>query len=160
LAIPPLDDNGYLPPGVHLCSLTEIVARFVYNEHRRRIWDGFEEYAGLIKGFEEISAIYFDGSFIGDCETPSDLDLSIEFRTLYDWSRLGRANPEVFGFRLVKSRYCVDVLPVTAEIYSWQLPDGNVNKDPRIYFQNIRPEEIEKRQLPIGSQKGILSAPL
>ncbi len=91
--------------GVHQCTLDEIEKRFVYTNHRRQIWTRFTEYFNLIKDFGEIQAVYLDGSFVADIRPPNDLDIALEFVSLYHWGRLRRKSPELFDGDLIKQKW-------------------------------------------------------
>jgi len=61
--IPEFDENGNLPPGIYWASWEEILNKFGYTEHRRKLIDG------LHKGITALSEvgckeIYIDGSFV------------------------------------------------------------------------------------------------
>jgi hypothetical protein len=40
--IPPFEDNGYLPPGVHFATLDEVEVRFGQGSELRRVTDALE----------------------------------------------------------------------------------------------------------------------
>lgn len=150
VSIPHLNQYNLLPAGVHECSIDEIENTFVYNSIRRQIWDSFIDYFNLIKNLSEIESIYIDGSFVTDRESPSDVDIAIEFVSLYDWGRLRRAHPELFDEAVIKERWHLDYLPCAPQMRSWQ------GTDARDFFQGLEAKDIEKRGIPKETKKGIL----
>jgi hypothetical protein len=75
--IPDLIDVGgpwkVLPPGIHDASLEEIGDRFLTNDHRRRLFEGFIAAVEALRsaGCKEI---LLDGGFVGENPKPSDFD--------------------------------------------------------------------------------------
>lgn len=72
--IPPLNEHGYLPPGVHRTTLDEVIARFgVGNDQRvaqgqSLIWlVPLCRAAGIVK-------LLINGSFVTDRGEPNDVD--------------------------------------------------------------------------------------
>jgi hypothetical protein len=150
LPIPPLNEYKLLPEGAHECELDEIESRFVHTPRRKQIWMRFIEYFELIKEFTEIHAVYVDGSFVADIKTPSDLDIAVEFVSVYHWGRLKRAIPELFDEKLIKEKWLLDFLPCAPEMMPYQ------GADARVFFQDVKVQDIEKLGAPKGTKKGIL----
>ena len=77
--IPPLDDNGYLPPGVHPATLDEIDAHFgQLSELRSAQMESVRWMADLaIRGGAE--RIILNGSFVTDIMEPNDVDCVLLF---------------------------------------------------------------------------------
>ena len=75
--IPKLIDIGspwkVLPPGVHDATLSEIEETFASNEHRIRLFSGFEK---AVKALFKAGCrtIYLDGSFVTGKPLPRDYD--------------------------------------------------------------------------------------
>ena len=72
--IPPFNDDGYLPPGLHPATLEEIAARFGQESELRQVqmeslnWlVGLAWRAGVLK-------IVVNGSFVTDKLEPNDVD--------------------------------------------------------------------------------------
>ncbi len=150
LPIPPFTSHGILPIGIHDCTLSEIEGVFVYNERRRRIWDGFQRYYRRIEPVSELDLLYLDGSFVTDWEQPSDIDVVIEYPDDATFLRLIAAHRFLKDRVFVKSSYRVDMLPCLPV-----LPPG-VN-DLREYFQYVKLEDAIRRGLsPSQARKGIL----
>lgn len=71
--IPNFEDNGDLPPGIHLVSWEEFVARYGTSPHRQAL------IAGLKRGLEVLTragchVAYIDGSFVTAKDVPRDFD--------------------------------------------------------------------------------------
>jgi hypothetical protein len=72
--IPPFDDNGYLPLGVHRATLDEIVERFGRESEMR------EAQAESVRWLEDlakragVARIVLNGSFVTDVLEPNDVD--------------------------------------------------------------------------------------
>jgi hypothetical protein len=73
MTIPPFDDDGNLPPGIHFCTWDEFLARFDTTEQRSRLIEGLKE------AMEHLLAagcrtIYINGSFVTNKLNPNDFD--------------------------------------------------------------------------------------
>lgn len=129
MAIPQLDENGHLPPGVHEASLAEIRKRFgQFRETDRRVelctkLDAFVREAnesGIVK------ALIIDGSFVTSKAQPGDVDLIVVLREPLDLAAELRPDQyNVVSAKRVKARYRFDVL------YSTQAPE---TLDPLVEF--------------------------
>lgn len=78
MPIPDLTDKGLLPTGLFDCELSEIEARYVYNDRRRAIWTAFSSFLPSLLKIPEVDIVYVDGSFTTDKDNPSDIDIIIE----------------------------------------------------------------------------------
>jgi hypothetical protein len=72
--IPPFDDSGRLPPGVHAANLDEIEARFGRQSELRRVQ--MESIRWLIELALKagVERIILNGSFVTDIIDPNDVD--------------------------------------------------------------------------------------
>lgn len=73
MTIPPFDENGNLPPGIHYCTWDEFIDRFETTPRRVRL------IRGLIKAMKHLQAagcrtFYINGSFVTDKLDPGDFD--------------------------------------------------------------------------------------
>lgn len=71
--LPPFEDSGNLPKGLHWVTWAELVERFGSTPHRRRLL------AGLLRALRNLRAAgcriaYVDGSFVTAAEHPRDFD--------------------------------------------------------------------------------------
>ncbi len=72
--IPPLDNQGYLPPGIHPATVPEIEARFGRESELRRVQ--MESLGWLIELAKRagIRRIVVNGSYVTDKLEPNDVD--------------------------------------------------------------------------------------
>jgi hypothetical protein len=72
--IPPFDDCGFLPPGVHPATLAEIEARFGGQSELRRVQ--MESVRWMVDLARRAGAqrIVLNGSFVTDMMEPNDVD--------------------------------------------------------------------------------------
>lgn len=71
--IPEFAENGNLPPGIYLTTWQELVGRFGYNAHRRRLLGGLRDALLSLKR-AGCHNVYVDGSFVTSKEFPGDFD--------------------------------------------------------------------------------------
>ena len=73
MTIPPFQEGGNLPPGIHEATWEEIAARFGSSAWRRELLAGLRE---ALENLREAGCAraYIDGSFVGAKETPGDFD--------------------------------------------------------------------------------------
>ena len=115
--IPDLIDVGgpwkALPPGVHDASLNDMKNRYATNEHRERLFAGFERAVlNLIEA--GCMAIYLNGSFVtenphpGDfdcCWDPTGVDVDKLDPILLDFSNRRRAQKDKYGGEFFPSSF-------------------------------------------------------
>jgi hypothetical protein len=80
LPIPALTADGYLPPGVHLCTLAEIQSQFAppgVTTQRRRVYDAVAGHMRDPMVARYVAEVYIDGSFVTEKREPGDVDLVI-----------------------------------------------------------------------------------
>lgn len=72
--IPKFDNEGYLPPGIHLATVEEIGARFGKDSELRQVQ--MESLVWMIKLAQSAGAerIVVNGSFVTDKLEPNDID--------------------------------------------------------------------------------------
>jgi hypothetical protein len=73
--LPPFDDNGHLPPGIHHCTMEEVAERFGHGSPEREV-----EIKELLLFFEwarrsGARRLIVNGSFVTDKVEPNDVDL-------------------------------------------------------------------------------------
>jgi hypothetical protein len=73
--LPPFDDVGNLPPGIHLCSIAEMVARFGSGSEERE--SQISELLDFIKAAKAAGVIRLmvNGSFVTGKLSPNDVDV-------------------------------------------------------------------------------------
>ncbi len=83
--IPPFDDNGFLPPGIHPASLDEIEGRFGSStEIRQSQFQSILWLLEIIEGQPGIVRIILNGSFATDLPEPNDVDCVILVDETFD----------------------------------------------------------------------------
>lgn len=75
--IPPFEDNGYLPPGIHPATLEEVEARFGCDSDLRRAQ--FQSLRWLVEIVRRagIARVILNGSFVTDAIEPIDVDCAL-----------------------------------------------------------------------------------
>lgn len=70
--IPPFEDNGYLPPGIHRATLDEIGARFGRESELREVqMESIRWLVDLAKR-AGVERLIINGSFVTDVPEPND----------------------------------------------------------------------------------------
>ena len=72
--IPPFDEHGCLPPGVHLATLDEIDARFGRQSELRRAQMDSVRWMVDLAVRAGVERIVLNGSFVTDIMEPNDVD--------------------------------------------------------------------------------------
>ncbi len=78
--IPPFDENGCLPPGIHPATLDEIEARFGYAFEIRRVQMQSVRWMVDLALRAGVERIVLNGSFVTDIMEPNDVDCVLLFR--------------------------------------------------------------------------------
>ena len=75
--LPPLDENGYLPPGIHRCQVDEIVDRFGTGSPEREVET--QELLDFIEWARRagIRRVVVNGSFVTAKTSPNDVDIVV-----------------------------------------------------------------------------------
>ena len=75
--IPEFNENGYLPPGVHLATVEEVAARFGQeSEIRQAQMDSVRWLVDLAKK-AGVQRLIINGSFVTDVLEPNDVDCAL-----------------------------------------------------------------------------------
>lgn len=72
--IPPFDEHGYLPPGIHPATLDEIEARFGNESELRRVQVESLRWMVSLAWCAGVNRIVVNGSFVTDKWEPNDVD--------------------------------------------------------------------------------------
>lgn len=78
MPIPPVDDDGFLPAGIHDCSLEEIGDRFgsfQRTDRRQRLFENLQAYVRELEGAAIGASLIISGSFVTAKPDPGDIDL-------------------------------------------------------------------------------------
>jgi hypothetical protein len=78
--IPPFDDSGHLPPGIHPATLAEIEARFGTPSELRRVEMESVRWMVDLAIRAGVQRIVLNGSFVTDIMEPNDVDCVLLFR--------------------------------------------------------------------------------
>jgi hypothetical protein len=75
--LPDFDENGYLPPGIHRCSIQEVAARFGRGSPERKV-----ETQELVEFVEwavraGVRRLLVNGSYVTAAAAPNDVDIVI-----------------------------------------------------------------------------------
>jgi hypothetical protein len=81
--IPPFDDSGCLPPGVHSATLDEVDARFGQASERRRVQMESLRWMVDLALRAGVARIILNGSFVTDIMEPNDVDCVLLIRPGY-----------------------------------------------------------------------------
>jgi len=80
MPIPALNKEGFLPEGVHDCSLAELQKQFgtfQKSDRRCRLFDRLAEYFREAQQSGVVRAVLIDGSFVTGKAAPNDIDLIV-----------------------------------------------------------------------------------
>ena len=75
--IPPLNEDGYLPPGIHRATLDEIADRFGLDSELRRVQMESIRWLVEIARRAGVERIVLNGSFVTDQYEPNDVDCAL-----------------------------------------------------------------------------------
>lgn len=111
--LPPFNANGNLPPGIHVCTWEEFVARFGTTQHRLTL---ITELKQAMEKLREAGCltVYVDGSFVTNKLVPGDFDACWEVNGV-DMNRLKSIAPALLKFEAKraaqKAEYGGEFLP-------------------------------------------------
>ena len=118
MPIPDFTPGGYLPPGVHECTIRELQSRFgsfQRSDRRPRLFARLEQFLAEARQTGLIAAVVVDGSFVTAIDEPNDVDLLLLVRRGHDFSAALRPfEYNVVSSRQVRKRHGLDIL-VAAE---------------------------------------------
>ncbi len=144
--MPELNFNelGFLPLGIHDCSLEEAKQLLCFNDWRMQLWNKFLDYANIITAGGFKYHICLDGSFLTDKQDPLDIDIVLsavdEFATI-----LQKIDQKYFMHDFVKDNFKLHLFFHPAPV-----------NDFREFFQYIGVKEGGRRGLHPNEKKGIL----
>ena len=114
MPIPDLNENGFLPEGIHEASLEELrerFGRFQRTDRRPALFTKLSTYLAEVRASGLVVAVIVDGSFVTAKDEPSDIDLILVLRPDHD----DRADLRPFEYNAiskcgVRSRFRFDIL--------------------------------------------------
>lgn len=80
--IPPFNDDGYLPPGIHPATMNEIAERFGAESEVRRVQMESVRWMVDLAKQAHVKRVVLNGSFVTDEYEPNDVDCVL----LVEWS--------------------------------------------------------------------------
>lgn len=114
MAIPELNSEGFLPPGIHDCSMEEVrneFGTFRRTDRRVQLMKKLEAYLTEIHSTSFVEFVLLDGSFVTASDEPNDIDLVLVLPAGHDYSATIRPfEYNVLSRRQVQKRYGFDVL--------------------------------------------------
>jgi hypothetical protein len=150
VSLPPFNDFGYLPEGVHETTLEQMRERFVINPKRTLLWGRFEEFLGWAVSTGKFSHAYIDGGFITNKSAPEDIDLILQTRARYGPEAFSAMEPFFAkGIETIYEKYSVHL-----HFWAEGFPGGL--SDFRRFFQYLRPQDAAPVGLREGAKKGIV----
>ena len=87
--IPNFNEHGFLPAGVHPCTLQEIRARFGKfqdSDQRPRLFSKLEIFVKELKSAAIVRALIVDGSFVSTTSSPNDIDIILVLAAGHDFT--------------------------------------------------------------------------
>lgn len=114
VSIPPLDVDGYLPEGIHNCTLNELQSRFgedIDVACRSLLCSKLCEYVQELRSTERDFVLLVDGSFVTSKAQPNDIDLILILPHDHDFRmELRPFEYNAMSRRRVSKRYGLDLL--------------------------------------------------
>jgi hypothetical protein len=141
MPIPPLDEEGYLPPGVHLCTLEEVDEHFGGSQgsnRRLRLFARLKEYVRDARQTGMAVALFLDGSFVTAKPDPNDIDLGLVLKPDHEFgAQLRPFEYNVIVKLAAKRQYRFDV-------YSAKEATDEINERVN-FFQRIRENDVRTK---------------
>lgn len=132
MMIPPFDERGNLPPGIHFASWEEFAGQFGSTSHRQHLLTGLRSaLASLRKA--GCRTVYVDGSFVTTKERPEDFDACWDLRgvitsqldpVLLDFTSHRAAQKAKYYGELFPAQYLADEFGQTFLEFFQIGPDG------------------------------------
>ncbi len=116
IVIPPLDEYGCLPEGIHDSTIDEAAGRFgVFqtSDRRLQLWAKFTEFMRELRVCDFMEAVLVDGSFVTGTPEPNDIDLVLVVESNYDLSTdLPPVAYNLLAHQRVQRRFGFDIVVV------------------------------------------------
>jgi hypothetical protein len=142
--ISPFNEHGWLPDGIHDCTMDEAGERFGAfqgTDRRPQLWTRFADYIGEAKACGLLEAVLVDGSFVTATPEPNDIDIVVVVSADHDLAAdFQPSEYNVLSKRRVNRRFGFDLLVARAGSEEYRRYVG--------FFQQVRLEP--------GRKKGIL----
>ena len=116
MPIPALNRDGFLPPGIHECSLDEIRPRFggfQQRDRRPHLFTRLEELVTAMAGSGLFESVLVDGSFVTAKPAPNDVDLLAVLKAGHDFEQdLPVSDYALVSRSILRRRFGFDVVVV------------------------------------------------
>jgi hypothetical protein len=117
--IPVFNEQGWLPEGIHQCTVEEAETRFgnfQTSDRRPQLWREFKQFHQEARATGLVLVILLDGSFVTAVPEPNDIDVILVVSAAHDFSAdLTPSEYNVLSKRRVRKRHGIDVLVARAD---------------------------------------------
>src|SRR6266536_712743 len=114
MPIPAFNEHGFLPEGIHACTVEEVASRFGSfqgSDRRPNLWARFRDFMREIRASGVGLAIVINGSFATSKPAPNDIDLILALPASHDFGRdLSPVEYNVLSSQRVRRRHGLDLL--------------------------------------------------
>ncbi|MGH7847083.1 MAG: DUF6932 family protein [Candidatus Binatia bacterium] len=114
--IPAFNENGWLPDGIHDCTLQEAAERsgaFQSSDRRPQLWTRFIGFMREAKACPWLEVVLLDGSFVMAEPNPRDIDLVLVVAASHNFAAdLPPVQYNLVAQRRVRRRFGFDILVV------------------------------------------------
>jgi len=119
MPIPALNQDGFLPEGIHDCTLLEIKERFgafQRTDQRCRLFERLEKLLREIHSTGMFQAVIVDGSFVTGVDDPHDIDLILVVPPTHDFAaELRPLEYNVLSKQQIRRQYGFDAIVARAD---------------------------------------------
>jgi hypothetical protein len=134
MPIPELNEDGFLPEGVHEASLEEVherFGRFQRTDRRATLFTKLALFMADARASGLVEAVIVDGSFVTAKDEPSDIDLILVLRPDHDYgAELRPFEYNALSERRLRRRFRFDVVVVQKGSEEHELAVG--------FFQGVK----------------------
>jgi hypothetical protein len=119
MSLPDTLANGFLPPGVHVARLDDVIERFGSVTPRRVVLaDRLQELLRLAQAAQQLQRAFLFGSFVTDASFPRDLDVFLLMHEGFDREFQSLPSPQRNEFDYAQARllFEADVFRATEAI--------------------------------------------
>lgn len=151
MALPALDEHGFLPAGHHDCTLEDIRETFCYSPERQKLFDQLLQYLDDWRSSGLRVPVYVDGGFATrKPQEPKDIDVVV------DITQLDLRDPAVTAAiqRLLDQKTVMQTFRVDVYPYHAGLPTGT--NDLRAFFSYVKAPQRLALGLKDDFRKGLL----
>ncbi|MCI0540988.1 MAG: hypothetical protein L0Z50_37785 [Verrucomicrobiales bacterium] len=119
MPIPAFNKHGFLPEGIHICTVEEVASRFgsfQSSDRRPHLWARFRDFLREIRASGVGLAIVINGSFATSKAEPNDIDLILVVPASHDFGRdLSPGEYNILSSQQVRRRHGLDLLVASAD---------------------------------------------